>query len=78
VADEKKKGGKRGRDRADHLHEVIDHLKAGPPALSAAAPTGHGGESLREAIHRRMHELDASEGAPPSKQQPVEPDDDTS
>jgi len=81
VADEKNDG----KDRADHLHEVIDQLAsgppehpAGPPADAADAPTRPNGESLREAIHRRMRELDSSEDEPTSKEQPAKPDDETS
>jgi hypothetical protein len=50
------------KDRADQLHGVIDRLTAGAAARDRApvAPTGPG-ESLREAVHRRMHELEDSE-----------------
>ncbi|MFC7258593.1 hypothetical protein [Streptomyces lutosisoli] len=82
VADEKNDG----KDRADHLHEVIDQLASGPPEYPAGppadpaptAPTRPGGESLREAIHRRMQELDTSEDDPTSKEQSAKPDDETS
>jgi hypothetical protein len=50
---------KSGKDRADQLHELIDRLTAGGPAPDAPAPTGPCGESLREAVHRRMRELQA-------------------
>ncbi|MFD9334927.1 hypothetical protein ACFWBF_11040 [Streptomyces sp. NPDC060028] len=53
---EEEKGGK---DRADQLHEVIDQLAAGAASPDAPAPTGPRGESLREAVHRRMRELHA-------------------
>ncbi|MFF9410759.1 hypothetical protein ACF1B0_35330 [Streptomyces anandii] len=48
---------KDGEDRADELQEVIDQLTSGAAAASAPPPTGPGGESLREAVHRRMREL---------------------
>ncbi|MFF4353436.1 hypothetical protein [Streptomyces sp. NPDC001530] len=66
---------KKGRkDRADDLHAVIDRLTAAPAADSPPiAPKGPGGMSLREAIHRRMQELDASEGDSPRTEQPVQP-----
>ncbi|MEV5283424.1 hypothetical protein [Streptomyces sp. NPDC051994] len=50
---------KRGQDRADELQEVIDQLTSGAAAPGGAAPTGPHGESLREIVHRRMHQLDA-------------------
>ncbi|MGW6362314.1 hypothetical protein ACWFR5_45935 [Streptomyces sp. NPDC055092] len=69
---------KRGKDRADELQEVIDQLTSGatpgPPA-----PTGSRGESLREAIHRRMRELaDETEAEQKSSEKAPEPDDDSS
>ncbi|GGN10366.1 hypothetical protein [Streptomyces fuscichromogenes] len=36
-------------NRADELQELVDRLASGA--------TGPGGESLREAVHRRMREL---------------------
>ncbi|WP_406445116.1 hypothetical protein OHB00_48515 [Streptomyces sp. NBC_00631] len=48
---------KSGKDRADELQDLIDQLTsdAGP---GTGAPTGTLGESLREAVHRRMREFD--------------------
>ncbi|MCA6094543.1 hypothetical protein LE181_20515 [Streptomyces sp. SCA3-4] len=54
--------------RARQLHRLIDRLKAGePPAgtgADAPARGGTGGDrapNLREAVHRRMRELDEAE-----------------
>ncbi|MFF2507715.1 hypothetical protein ACFVTY_30720 [Streptomyces sp. NPDC058067] len=47
---------KRGKDRADELQKLIDELTSGA-APDAPAPTGPRGESLRDAVHRRMGEL---------------------
>ncbi|WP_369244598.1 hypothetical protein [Streptomyces sp. R41] len=75
MADEKKGS----EDRADHLHAVIDRLTAGPaPESAAVVPKGPGGMSLREAIQRRMQELDASEGDSPPTEQTAKPDAETS
>ncbi|MEU6323683.1 hypothetical protein [Streptomyces sp. NPDC047009] len=66
---------KSGKERADHLHEVIDRLTAGAARPIAPTPTGTKGESLREAIHRRMRELDASQPSQPSDAEERKPDD---
>ncbi|GHC34351.1 hypothetical protein [Streptomyces cinnamoneus] len=55
--------------RARQLHRLIDRLKAGePPAAGAGAGTPGPGATdrdappnLREAVHRRMRELDEAE-----------------
>lgn len=67
-----------GQDRADELQEVIDQLTLGA-APGAPAPTGPHGESLREAVHRRMHEMDAEAKAEQEGTETVpESDDDSS
>ncbi|SED64567.1 hypothetical protein SAMN05216489_04004 [Streptomyces sp. 3213] len=69
---------KHGQDRADELQEVIDQLTSGA-APGAPAPTGPHGESLREAVHRRMHEMDAEAKAEQECTETApEPDDDSS
>ncbi|MCI3221537.1 hypothetical protein [Streptomyces sp. NP-1717] len=61
---------KRGKDRADELRALIDELETGTDRPDAPAPKGPRGESLREAVHRRMRELrarghDSKEEPPP-------------
>jgi hypothetical protein len=51
------KDDERAEDSADELQEVIDQLTSGEAVPGAPAPTGTRGESLREAVHRRMREL---------------------
>ncbi|REK91868.1 hypothetical protein DY245_02140 [Streptomyces inhibens] len=48
--------------RAERLHELIDQLTADRTAgeKPGTAPAAPGGTSLRDAVHRRMRELDES------------------
>ncbi|MGW2834979.1 hypothetical protein [Streptomyces sp. NPDC001286] len=54
---------KAGTDRAQELQDIIDELTSGAASAGAPAPTGPGGESLREAVHRRMREIQAASEA---------------
>ncbi|MEU7137016.1 hypothetical protein [Streptomyces sp. NPDC046261] len=64
--------------RARELHRLIERYKAGraaageraqepPPGPDERPRTGPGGPNLREAIHRRMRELDKAEDGKPAR-----------
>ncbi|WP_089107010.1 hypothetical protein [Streptomyces hyaluromycini] len=69
---------KPGKDRADELQELIDQLTS-DAASGTGAPTGPRSESLREAVHRRMRELDdASQADEEATEEDPRPDDESS
>ncbi|MER7179600.1 hypothetical protein ABT404_08960 [Streptomyces hyaluromycini] len=70
---------KPGKDRTDELQELIDQLTS-DAASGTGAPTGPPrGESLREAVHRRMRELDdASQADEEATEEDPRPDNESS
>ncbi|MFJ9729565.1 hypothetical protein ACIRP3_43285 [Streptomyces sp. NPDC101209] len=54
---------KPGTDRAQQLQDIIDELTSGAASANDPAPARPGGESLREAVHRRMREIQAASEA---------------
>ncbi|MFF9089922.1 hypothetical protein ACF1BE_26620 [Streptomyces sp. NPDC014991] len=73
VSDEKS-----DRDRIDELQEVVDKLATGGASTGAPASTGPHAESLREAVHRRMHELKAESEAKEKRTEKASGSDDES